>query len=124
MGKVTLLTASIGLIAGLAGCSKPPVDPLQLDSNFVTVINETANDWSHVEIWLNTYYRQMADVIPSRGRFQAPLDTFVAGFGQRFDFHRMQVRDLRLSARTPDGRPFELKKEFPAGGLDVLRKKG
>ena len=39
--------------------------------------------------------------IPPGGRFQAPLDTFVAGFGQRFDFSRMQVKDLRLTAKLP-----------------------
>ena len=48
---------------------------------------------------------------------QAPLDTFVAGFGQRFDFQRMQVTDLRLTAKLPDGKPLELKKEFEVGGL-------
>src|SRR5260370_366618 len=103
--------------------TRPPVDPLQLDGNLLTVTNQTPNDWSHVEIWLNNYYRQTAAVIPSRGRLQAPLDTCVAGFGQRFDFHRTQVRDLRLTARTPDGKPFELKMEFRVSGLDVLKKK-
>ena len=46
-----------------------------------------------------------------------PLDTFVAGFGQRFDFHRMQIKDLRLTAKLPDGTPLELKKQFEEGGL-------
>ena len=62
--------------------------------------------------------------IPAGSRFQAPLDTFVAGFGQRFDFQRMQIRDLRLTAKLPDGKPVELKKQFdgraaseaPSGG--------
>lgn len=119
------MAAATGLVVTLAGCSHPlPADPLQLDGNLLTVTNQTSNDWAHVEIWLNYYYRQTADAIPSRGRYQAPLDTFVAGFGQRFDFRRMQVRDLRLTARTPDGKPFELKKEFLVSGLDVLKKKG
>ena len=29
----------------------------------------------------------------------------------------MQVSDLRLTAKLPDGQPFELKKEFEVGGL-------
>jgi len=46
-----------------------------------------------------------------------PLDAFVAGFGQRFNFRRQQIVDLRLAAKLPDGTPLELKKQFEAGGL-------
>jgi len=83
----------------------------------LTVDNRTSQDWTHVEVWINTYYRVTATSVPAKSRFQAPLDTFVAGFGQRFDFHRMQVKDLRLTAKLPDGTPIELKKRFEVGGL-------
>jgi hypothetical protein len=106
--------------AAFAGCSKPAVEPLQLDGNILTVDNRTSADWTGVEIWLNTYYRVTASSIPAQSRFQAPLDTFVAGFGQRFDFHRAQVRDLRLTAKLPDGRPLEIKKQFQVSGLGAL----
>jgi hypothetical protein len=99
------------------GCSKPPPDPLQLDRNILTVDNRTSNDWTNVEIWLNYYYRVTVRSIPKESRFQAPLDSFVAGFGQRFDFRRTQVKDLRLTATLPDGKPLELKKQFEASGL-------
>ena len=72
---------------------------------------------SAVEIWLNTYYRVTTPSIPAGGRFQVGLDSFVAGFGQRFDYRRAQVSDLRLTAKLPDGKPLELKKQFAAGGL-------
>ena len=90
---------------------------MKLERNLLTVTNQSDNDWSGVEVWLNTYYRITTSSIPSGGRFQAPLDTFVAGYGQRFDFRRMQIKDLRLTAKLPDGKPFELKKRFEAGGL-------
>ncbi len=118
MRGAIVAAALASAIAG--GCSKPAVDPLQLDGNMLTVDNRTPTDWTGVEIWLNTYYRVTAKSIPSGGRFQAPLDTFVAGFGQRFDFHRAQVRDLRLTAKLPDGRPLEIKKQFQVGGLGAL----
>jgi hypothetical protein len=102
-------------------CSKPPVDPLKLEGNMLTVDNRTSEDWEQVEIWLNTYYRVTTPKIPKGGRFQAPLDVFVAGFGQRFDFRRAQIRDLRLTAKRPGGEPFELKKEFQVSGLGALR---
>jgi hypothetical protein len=55
--------------------------------------------------------------IPAGGRLQVPLDAFVAGFGQRFDYHRTPITDLRLNAKLPDGTPIELQKEFTEGGL-------
>src|SRR5207237_2033614 len=78
-------------IAG-AACADRPKDPLQLDGNRLTVDNRTSTDWSNVEIWLNTYYRVTVPSIPSMARFVAPLDTFVAAYGQRFDFLRPQAR--------------------------------
>ena len=115
-----ILAAVVGA-ATAAGCSKPAVEPLQLDGNILTVDNQTSTDWTGVEVWLNTYYRVTAASIPAHSRFQAPLDTFVAGFGQRFDFHRAQVHDLRLTAKLPDGRPLEIKKQFQVGGLGALK---
>ena len=111
---------AIGLVsvAAATGCSsKPAADPLQLDGNMLTVDNRTSREWTNVEIWLNTYYRITTPSIPAGSRFQAPLDVFVAGFGQRFDFRRAQVKDLRLNAKLPDGQPLELKKQFEVGGL-------
>jgi len=100
-----------------AGCRKLPIEPLKLERNMLTVTNESSRDWTNVEVWLNTSYRVTAPSVPAGGRLQAPLDTFVAGFGQRFDVHQMQVKDLRLTAKLPDGTPFELKKPFEVGGL-------
>jgi hypothetical protein len=111
----------VAILCALAvGCRTPQPDPLQLDRNILTVDNRTKDDWNHVEIWLNTYYRVTWASIPAGGRFQAPLDTFVAGYGQRFDFHRAQVHDLRLTATLPDGRPLEIKKAFEVSGLGAL----
>jgi hypothetical protein len=114
-----LVLRATAIVAALAGaaCSGRPVDPLQLDRNILTVDNRSSRDWTNVEIWLNTHYRVTAASIPAGSRFQAPLDVFVAGFGQRFDFKRMQVRDLRLTATLPDGRPLELRKAFVAPGI-------
>ena len=109
---LTLVVAAIG-----AGCASKPVEPLVLDGNLLTVDNRTSRAWTGVEIWLNHYYRVQVKEIPAGGRFQAPLDAFVEGYGRRFDFHAAQVRDLRLTAKLPDGSPIEIKKEFEAGGL-------
>src|SRR5712692_3745172 len=112
-----MLVSLIVAIAASVGCYKAPDEPLKLERNMLTVDNRTTEDWNRVEIWLNTYYRITTASVPAGGRFQAPLDTFVAGFGQRFDFRRAQIRDLRLTATLPDGKPLELKKQFEVGGL-------
>lgn len=111
------LLAALAIAALSLGCRSAPREPMTLDGNLLTVDNRTSQEWRGVEIWLNTYYRVTAASIPSGGRFQAPLDVFVAGFGQRFDFHRMQVRDVRLVAKLPDGKPLEIRKSFEVGGL-------
>ncbi len=122
--RAVSLSVALGFITmcGAAACSPPPVEPLKLEGNMLTVDNRSTSDWKDVEIWLNTYYRVKTDSIPAKGRFQAPLDTFVAGFGQRFEFRRMQVKDLKLNATLPDGKPLEIKKQFTVGGLEKLKR--
>ena len=115
--RVLRAAAAIAALAIISGCSKPPQEPLKLEGNLLTVDNRSPQDWNGVEIWLNTFYRVTTSSIPAGGRFQVPLDAFVAGFGQRFDFRRAQIRDLRLVAKQSDGRPLELKKQFDASGL-------
>ena len=93
------------------------MEPLKLDGNMLTVDNRSSANWTDVEIWLNRNHSVRAPSIPAGGRMQVPLDTFVAGFGQRFDYRRTQITDLRLKAKQADGTPIELKKEFTVGGL-------
>jgi hypothetical protein len=114
---VVPLALGVAFAALAVSCSRPAREPLTLDGNRLTVDNTTRQEWTNVEIWLNTYYRVTVPGIAAGSRFQAPLDVFVAGFGQRFDFRRMQVKDLRLTAKLPDGRPIELKKQFQLSGL-------
>ena len=111
------IIAALAVTFATASCRKNPEEPMKLERNLLTVTNQSGSDWSGVEVWLNTYYRITTSSIAAGARFQAPLDTFVAGYGQRFDFRRMQIKDLRLTAKLPDGKPFELKKRFEAGGL-------
>jgi hypothetical protein len=110
--------AVAALAAGLPGCSKPPPEALQLDGNRLVVFNASPEDWTDVEIWLNRQFRVPVPRIEAGGRFLVPLDLFTAGYGQRFDFRRTQIRDLRLKARRPDGEPFEMQYEFRRDGLD------
>jgi hypothetical protein len=105
--------------SSLAGCrERPPAEPLKLDGNMLTVDNRSTSDWNNVEIWLNRNHSVRRPSIAAGERLQVPLDAFVAGFGQRFDYRRTQITDLRLKAKLPDGTPLELQKEFTVGGLE------
>jgi hypothetical protein len=120
MLRALVAAAVLGAAVG-AACSKPPVDPLELDRGILTVSNNTPDTWTNVEIWINQQFRVTVPAIEARSRFQVPLNAFVEGFGHRFDFSRMQIKDLRLSARTSGGAPVELKKDFQKSGLEGVQ---
>jgi hypothetical protein len=105
---------AIAALVLASGCRTIEPEAITLDRNLLTVDNRSSQDWHHVEIWLNTYYRVTTDAVPANSRFQAPLDTFVAGFGQRFDWRRAPIRAVRLTAMRADGKPLELTKQFDA----------
>ena len=118
-GRVLAAAATAVLAIAIAGCAqKPPIEPLKLDGNMLTIDNRSANEWTGVEIWLNRNHSVRMASIPAGGRVQVPLDAFVAGFGQRFNYRRTQITDLRLKAKLPDGKPVEVVKEFTVGGLE------
>jgi len=109
--------ALVALIAIAACARKPPVEPLKLDGNLLTIDNRSSSEWKDVEVRLNKNHTIRVASIPAGGRMQVPLDAFVAGFGQRFNYKRTQVTDLRLKATLPDGSPIELQHDFTQGGL-------
>ena len=75
----------------------------------LTVDNRSSSDWNE-----RRDLAEHATTASRRRRFrpaaglQVPLDAFVAGFGQRFNFRRTQITDLRLKAKLPDGTPLEI----------------
>jgi hypothetical protein len=102
------------------GCSKKVAVPLQLDAGRLTVTNTTKDDWTHVEIWVNRQYRLTVESIPAGQQLQTPLSIFIEAYGQRFDFKRQQIRDLRLSAKLPSGEPVDVRMDLKGNGLAGL----
>src|SRR5882757_9146912 len=100
MRAVGSCVVCVALLVG--ACSSQTPEVLKLDRGRLTVNNHTDEEWRNVEIWVNNYYRALVPSIAPKGLLQVQLDSFISGYGQRFDFRRAQVTDLRLSARRPN----------------------
>lgn len=106
--------------AATSACSKKVVAPLQLDAGRLTVTNTTKDDWTKVEIWVNRQYRLTVESIPAGQQLQTPLSIFIEAYGRRFDFSRQQIKDLRLSAKTRNGDPVDVRLDLKGSGLAGL----
>jgi hypothetical protein len=102
------LAAVLVCAAALVGrCSSRP-DPIQLDSGQLVVSNQEREDWRGVQVWLNDQYRVTVPEVKAGQQLIVPLDTFVAGWGQRFDRTRQAVAGVQVSGVTPSRRPIYL----------------
>jgi hypothetical protein len=94
------LVIGAALVLGSA-CSEPP-QRLTLEGRAITVFNDSDESWKSVEIWVNDHYRVTRDSIASGERFVVPLESFVAGFGQRFT-RNQQVNGIEVTATDASG---------------------
>ena len=117
IAPMRLVVVAAALLLASA-CSSTPADPLQVNGNALTVENQTEEEWRNVEIWVNNYYRALAPSILPRQRLQLQLNSFVSGYGQRFDYKRAPITDLRLTARRANGEVVELKKDLQGSRLE------
>jgi hypothetical protein len=97
---------AVGALA--AGCSSDPPHPVRVDGQTVIVENRSPEAWEHVEIWLNDHYRVTRSRMPAGERFDVPLNTFVAGFGQRFVPGRQVVKGIEVTATASSGQAVRL----------------
>jgi hypothetical protein len=92
----------------LSACHAQPPRPIIVEGNRLTLDNRTASEWSNVEIWVNNHYRVTRSTMAAGERLVVPLDAFVAGFGQRFDWRRQMVFGVEVTATAADGKPVRL----------------
>lgn len=114
---------AIGVILAVTtACRERPVEAIELDSSQVTVLNHSGQVWKDVEVWINRQFRVTTPMILNNQAFHARLDHFVTGYGQRFNFSRMQIKDVRMNAKGEDGAPVEIVKQFSGSALsDALK---
>jgi hypothetical protein len=96
------------LVAAVACSSDEEPRPIAVEGRVLWVHNLTPAAWVDVEIWLNTHYRVTRARMPAGERFGIPLDTFVAGYGQRFSPARQVVQRIEVRALTTGGEPVKL----------------
>ena len=100
---------AVALVIGsvlAAACSTPP-ERLAIEGHTITVFNDSGEAWKGVEIWVNDHYRVTRDTIAPDERFVVPLETFVAGFGQRFRRDQL-VTGIEVTATDASGDPVRL----------------
>jgi hypothetical protein len=109
-------------VLGLAAvcCRKVVPEALDLQGAQLQINNETDDNWLDVELWLNRYFRATLRSVPAHSRYKVPLNSFVSGYAQRFDFSHMQITGLRLTAKKADGSPIEIIKQFQNGLAGAL----
>jgi len=83
----------------------------------LTAQNQSNQEWSDVEIWINRQFRMTAPKLLPGQMFRAPLKNFVTGYGQQFRFNQIQITDVRMKAKGRDGKPVEIVKEFQGDSL-------
>ena len=123
--RARILAIAVAGLAVTVSCRDQPVEALQLDSGRLTVVNHSGQVWRDVEVWINQQFRVTTPMIMNNQAFHAPLDHFVTGYGQRFNFSRMQINDVRMKAKGEDGAPVEIVKQFSGNPLsDALKGMG
>jgi hypothetical protein len=103
---LAVVLAAIVYAALTSACSSPP-ERLTLEGRTITVFNDSGEAWKGVEIWVNDHYRVTRDTIAPGERFSAPLEMFVAGFGQRFQSSQ-RVSGIEVTATDDSGDPIKL----------------
>ena len=94
------------LLAFAAACSEPE-DPISVDGNAITVLNQTSHDWRNVLIVVNDHYRGGTPLLKAAGRLNAPVSQFDTGFGQRWPMGT-PIRKVQVTAQAANGEAVKL----------------
>ena len=100
--KASIVAAACVMTALLAAACSTPPERLTIEGRTIRVFNDSGEAWKSVEIWVNDHYRVTRDTIVPGERFAVPLDTFVAGFGQRFR-REQHVSGIEVTATDASG---------------------
>jgi hypothetical protein len=107
-GRRTAAAAMV-LCAGLAAAAcRNTREPIRVHEGVLHVENQSNRAWRDVTVTMNDYYQAKAAALEPGGQLDAPLGSFMTGFGQRFDRRRESIRRIVVRATTASGEPVEL----------------
>jgi hypothetical protein len=95
------------ILLAAAACGRKE-DAVSLEGGVIRVINQSSDAWTNIEVLVNHHYRAVSARLEPGGRLAAPVDNFVAGFGQRFQRGRQSVFLIEVKAKRADGQPVRL----------------
>lgn len=100
----------LAAIAALSShyCRRDEREAIRVGEGRVVVTNLTGTRWTHVDVWLNEYYRAQTQTLAPDQRLEVPLKVFVNGYGQRFQPHLQQASGVELTARGENGEQIRL----------------
>jgi hypothetical protein len=100
---IRFVLAVVVTAAITAACTVEPPPVVRVRDIDVVIQNQTGSAWSDVEVWVNDHFRVTTSSLDTGQVFVAPLNAFVAAYGQRFDRHRQPVFGVLVTARASDG---------------------
>ena len=106
MRNALRVAAALFVLAMTASCSKPE-EPIQVDTNAITILNQTSDDWKGMLIVVNDHYRGGAPLLRSKGRLNAPIGQFETGFGQRWP-SGTRITKVVVTAKSANGEDVKL----------------
>lgn len=80
-----------------------PLEAIAIDDGFVTVRNQTSQEWQSVRIWVNEHYAGTAMAIPAGGFVREHLSRFVAAGGQKLNVASTRITSVAVLANEPNG---------------------
>ena len=93
-------------VLSMSACAPRP-ERLTIEGRTITIYNDSGETWKAVEVWVNDHYRVTREAMAPEERFVVPLESFVAGFGQRFA-RNQQVTGIEVTATDESGDPVRL----------------
>ena len=106
----------------LASACRAELPPIRQRGAWLVIENQTESPWRDVTVTLNWYYRGVSPALAAGGRLEAPLGSFVTGFGQRFSTTREHVRHVEVRATDGAGNPVVLEWNENTGPPLVMEK--
>lgn len=91
------------LVLTRPGCSRETREAIRVEAERIVITNLTDRTWTNVDVWVNDHYRAQAPELRPEQRFDVPLSSLVAGFGQPFNRQRQEVYGVEVSATGGDG---------------------